>query len=189
MFFVHKKLKKPPQKVAYLWQLGLFFLCSPVCPKQPRTSFLFNKFFYTFICDKFCDLFTCHFFNTIKLILDYNLRQSIPSFLFWTHREFKRKSRKANFDQWLYVTTPLIFRDKINSKMITHFNFKVNFSFLIWNHLQSNLLRRNLFNRSLGAISVDFGTWYNNIVIMCGFFNFVIALVAIVYYTSNGQPL
>ena len=24
-FFVHKKLKKPPQKVAYLWQLGDFF--------------------------------------------------------------------------------------------------------------------------------------------------------------------
>ena len=45
--FAHKKLKKLPQKVAYLWQLGVFFLCSPNCPKQPRTSFPFYKFFYT----------------------------------------------------------------------------------------------------------------------------------------------
>ena len=113
-----------------------------------------------------------------------------PIFLFWTHKEFKRKSRKASFDQWLFVTTPLLFRTKLILNWLhTHFNFKVNFSCLIRNHLQSNLLRRNLFNRSKGAISVDFGTWYNNIVIMFGFFNFVIALVAIVFYTSNGQPL
>ena len=46
MFFAHKKLKKPPQKVGYLWQLGGFFLCSPDCPKQPRTSFPIYKFFY-----------------------------------------------------------------------------------------------------------------------------------------------
>ena len=44
-FFAHKKLKKPPQKVLYLWQLGGFFLCSPDCPKQPRTSFPFYNFF------------------------------------------------------------------------------------------------------------------------------------------------
>ena len=36
-----------------------------------------------------------------------------PIFLFWTHREFKRKSRKANFDQLLYLTTPLIFKTKL----------------------------------------------------------------------------
>ena len=113
-----------------------------------------------------------------------------PVFLFWTHKEFKRKSRKASFDQWLFVTTPLLFRTKLILNWLhTHFNFKVNFSCLIRNHLQSNLLRRNLFNRSLGAISVDFGTWYNNIVIMCRLDVCVIALVAIVYYTSNGQPL
>ena len=44
--FGQKKLKKPPQNVAYLWQLEVFFLCSPNCPKQPRTSFPFYKFFY-----------------------------------------------------------------------------------------------------------------------------------------------
>jgi hypothetical protein len=38
IFFAHKKLKKPPQKAAYLWQFGFFFLCSPACPKQPRPS-------------------------------------------------------------------------------------------------------------------------------------------------------
>ena len=36
-----------------------------------------------------------------------------PIFLFWTHKEFKRKSRKASFDQWLFVTTPLLFRTKL----------------------------------------------------------------------------
>ena len=39
-------MKKPPHKIAYLWQLGGFFFCSPDCPKQPRASFLFYKFFY-----------------------------------------------------------------------------------------------------------------------------------------------
>jgi amino acid transporter len=42
----HKKLKKPPSKIAYLWQFGVFFLCSPDYPKQPRTSIPFYKFFY-----------------------------------------------------------------------------------------------------------------------------------------------
>jgi hypothetical protein len=47
-----KKLKKPAQKVAYLWQLGVFFLCSPDCPKQPRTSFPFYKLFYPIVSAK-----------------------------------------------------------------------------------------------------------------------------------------
>ena len=45
--FAHKKLKKPVQKVAYLWQLGVYFLCSPDCPKQPRTSFPLYEFSQT----------------------------------------------------------------------------------------------------------------------------------------------
>ena len=44
--FCPQKLGTPPQKVAYLWQLGVVFLCSPDCPKQPRTSFPFYNFFY-----------------------------------------------------------------------------------------------------------------------------------------------
>ena len=47
IFFAHKKLKKPVQKVAYLWQLGVYFLCSPDCPKQPRTSFPLYEFSQT----------------------------------------------------------------------------------------------------------------------------------------------
>ena len=41
LFFDLENIKKPPQKVPYLWQLGGFFLSSPDCPKQPRTSFSF----------------------------------------------------------------------------------------------------------------------------------------------------
>jgi hypothetical protein len=54
-FFAHKELKKPSQKVAYLWQLRGFFLCSPDCPKQPRTSFPFYKLFYPIISAKVSD--------------------------------------------------------------------------------------------------------------------------------------
>ena len=50
--FANKKLKKTPQKVAYLWQLGGFFLCSPDCPKQPRSSFPFYKFLYSIVSAK-----------------------------------------------------------------------------------------------------------------------------------------
>ena len=49
-------MKKSPKKVAFLWQLGVCFLCSPNCPKLPRTSFSFNKFFSTIICSKICGL-------------------------------------------------------------------------------------------------------------------------------------
>ena len=37
-------------KVAYLWQFGFFFLCSPDCPKQPRIDHLFYRFLYPIIC-------------------------------------------------------------------------------------------------------------------------------------------
>ena len=43
-------MKKPPQKVAYLWQLGGFFLCSPDCPKQPRLEYSIYRFLYPMIC-------------------------------------------------------------------------------------------------------------------------------------------
>jgi hypothetical protein len=47
MFFAHKKLKKSPQKVAYLWQLGGFFsLYSPDFPKHHKTSFPSYKLFF-----------------------------------------------------------------------------------------------------------------------------------------------
>ena len=39
-----KTLKNNPKKL-HKRQLVVFFLCSPNCPKQPRTSFPFYKFF------------------------------------------------------------------------------------------------------------------------------------------------
>ena len=47
-----QKVKKTPQKDAYLWQLGAFFLCSPDCPKQPRTLYQLYKFVYTIVSAK-----------------------------------------------------------------------------------------------------------------------------------------
>ena len=52
IFFDHKKLKKPLQKVAHNRPRPFFFLCSPDCPKQPRTSFPFYKFFYPIVSAK-----------------------------------------------------------------------------------------------------------------------------------------
>ena len=47
-----KHKKKKTSKVADLWQFGFFFLCSPDCPKKPRTSFPFYKFFYPIVSAK-----------------------------------------------------------------------------------------------------------------------------------------
>ena len=43
------KLKSQKSKVAHLWQLGFFSLCSPDCPKQHRISNLFPRFLYPMI--------------------------------------------------------------------------------------------------------------------------------------------
>ena len=46
IFFALKKLKKPPQKVAYLWQLGIFFLsAAPTAPNSPELHFRFINYF------------------------------------------------------------------------------------------------------------------------------------------------
>ena len=49
-FFCPHKVEKTTPKSCILMAVGsFFFLCSPAYPKQPRTSFLFHKFFYTII--------------------------------------------------------------------------------------------------------------------------------------------
>ena len=40
-----QKVEKTTPKSCILMAIGRFFLWSPDCPKQPRTSFLFYKFF------------------------------------------------------------------------------------------------------------------------------------------------
>ena len=59
--FLEKLKKIPlPTKSCLLMAVVSFFLCSPDCPKQPRTSSPLWKFFYTTICvgslkDFLCD--------------------------------------------------------------------------------------------------------------------------------------
>ena len=54
-FFCPQKVEKTNSKSCLFMAVGsCFFLCSPACPKQPRTSFPFYKFFYTFIYAKIC---------------------------------------------------------------------------------------------------------------------------------------
>ena len=46
-FFAHKKLKKPTQKVAYLWQLGVVFFST--APTAQNSSELHFRFLNSFI--------------------------------------------------------------------------------------------------------------------------------------------
>ena len=73
-FFCPQKVeKKPPEKVAYLWQLGVFLLYSPDCPKQPRTLFPFYKFFYPIISAK-----VSAFKRPCRILNEFNLFQPFP---------------------------------------------------------------------------------------------------------------
>ena len=49
-----QKVEKYTSKMLLSYGSWKFFFCSPACPKQPRSSFLFYKFSYTFICAKIC---------------------------------------------------------------------------------------------------------------------------------------
>ena len=44
-YFDHKKLKKPPPKVAYLWQLGGFFSVDSTAQNNPELHFHFINSF------------------------------------------------------------------------------------------------------------------------------------------------
>ena len=46
------KVEKTTSKSCILMAVGSFFLCSPNCPKQPRTSFLFYELFYPIVSAK-----------------------------------------------------------------------------------------------------------------------------------------
>ena len=52
MFFCPQKKEKNTSKSCMLIAVGRFFLCSPDCPKQPRTSFPFYKSFYSIVSPK-----------------------------------------------------------------------------------------------------------------------------------------
>ena len=68
LFFDLENIKKPPRKVAYLRQLvllGVFFLWSPDCLNQPRSSFPFYKFFYTIVSAKVSG-YTIHYCWSIR---------------------------------------------------------------------------------------------------------------------------
>jgi hypothetical protein len=66
-FFAHKKLKKPPQKVAYLWQLGgVFFSATPAAENSPELHFRFKNSFIQPSCVESLDVILSH----LHLIVD-----------------------------------------------------------------------------------------------------------------------
>ena len=52
LLFCPQKVEKTTTKSCILMAVGSFFLCSPNCPKQPRNSFPFYKFFYPIVSAK-----------------------------------------------------------------------------------------------------------------------------------------
>ena len=112
--FAYKKLKKPPQKFAYLWQLKAFFLSSTDCPKQPRISFPCNEFFYTTI--------SCRIFVSNPNILEFMNENN--NFIFqtfnsaWPLIKQKKKSHwnsrpmkvKSQIKEKRLLRNPLIFQ-------------------------------------------------------------------------------
>ena len=89
--------EKPPQKVAYLWQLGgFFFLCSPAYPKQPRTSFLFS-----FIQPYLLQSLASDNGNLLNTLLD---------FFRWRVTE-NSKDNHLNPNLFIFSSTLLLFRE------------------------------------------------------------------------------
>ena len=70
LFFALENIKKHLEKVHTYGSWDSFFLCSPDCPKQPRTSFPFYKFFYTTISGRIPNLCTVfpHIVSSAKKI-------------------------------------------------------------------------------------------------------------------------
>ena len=131
---------RPNWKVTYLWQMGGFFLCSPACPKQPRTSFPFYKLFYTTIsarisgetttsfpmslnpkCTSRSVISTSAYISWNKNIQHFNLMSPLHiRFLFFSARRKRRKYLLLKlkqiptycFSSKLWNSLTFIYRDK-----------------------------------------------------------------------------
>ena len=63
-FFAHKMLKKPPQEVAYLWQLGVFFSAAPTAQNSPELHFRFiNSFIQPSFVGSLAYVYSAHLFS------------------------------------------------------------------------------------------------------------------------------
>ena len=103
-----KRKKNCPQKVEKTTSkscllMAVFFLCSPACPKQPRSSFPFYKFSYTFICAKICGMLLQKRFLTIVLCIDPFIKierrvtYSMIESLIMTQFELRARLTQLNF--------------------------------------------------------------------------------------------
>ena len=85
-YFCPQKVEKTTPKSCLLMAVGSFFLCSPDCPKQPRTSFPLYKFFYTTISAKISVFFkwlSKSIFWSILFL--FSLKKSKHSFFLTTY--------------------------------------------------------------------------------------------------------
>ena len=55
-----------------------FFLCCPDCPKQPRTSFTFHKFFYTTISCRISAYYRMHLEQPVMFTFLFYWLRSVP---------------------------------------------------------------------------------------------------------------
>ena len=74
-----ENIKKPPQKVAYLWQLGVFFSAAPTAQNSPELHFrLINSPIQSSVLKSVVAV--------ILLITSYSFRTRLTSPTEWTHR-------------------------------------------------------------------------------------------------------
>ena len=73
-------MKKPPQKVAYLWQLGVFFSAAPTAQNSPELHFRFiNYFIQPSLLESLYDSQLLNF-KSQKFHIKFLLDLSIPYF-------------------------------------------------------------------------------------------------------------
>ena len=102
-------MKKPPQKVAYLWQLGVFFSAAPTAQNSPELHFRFiNSFIQLSLLRSLVKIFRRHglMCNEQPELLDENeeaVGDKVPNVIVWygsrnqpmySHRLDSCKSKK-----------------------------------------------------------------------------------------------
>ena len=96
-FLTLKTLKNNPKKLHTYGSWEFFFLCSPDCPKQPRTSFSFYKFFYPIVSAKVSDAWPLllHVFSS-RFQHEYLITESILIiYTICREQDIKENSSKA----------------------------------------------------------------------------------------------
>ena len=83
--FAHKKLRKPPQKVVYLWQLEVFFSAAPPAQNSAELHFRFiNLSIQPSLLGSPSTMHFCHVFDRFIIIVAYHWQFFSGCYIFAT---------------------------------------------------------------------------------------------------------